>query len=142
MIPQYLILNTETDAARLNWLVEQFPVADGEVFRDIMECLAREHDALMELDILGHDISTMLVEGGYLGYERSVVRAIVEMGKDIFSQLQTFQAYRNGILLYCFHEDFNGALVLKSYESADFDGVQFKPQMKLGRPSRRDKEIQ
>lgn len=142
MIPQYLILNTETDAKRLEWLTEQFPVEDGEVFRNIMECLTREHDALCELEVMGLDISTLLIEGGYAGYAAATAQAMVEMGKDIFAQLQVLGTYRNGILLYCYHDDLNGALVLRSYESADFDPVDFQPTQKLGRPRRIDKEIQ
>lgn len=138
MIPQYLIVDTEEDAQRLTWVTDYFPLAEGEAFRTIMECLSHEANAIGELEVMERDIDMRLRDGGYSEYAFMFSSMMLALGKRVFSLLKHYQAYHNGVLLYHFHEDVNGALVLRSYESADFNPADFVAQLQNpGRSIRR-----
>lgn len=128
MIPQYLIVDTEEDARRLACVADQLPLEDGEVFRTIMACLPHEHSAIYELEVMGLDVATDLIVGGFGQYAVATAAFMVQMGRRIFDQLRRYSAYHNGVLLYHFHEDARGALVLRSFESGDFDPIEFVRQ--------------
>jgi hypothetical protein len=100
-------------------MAEHFPVEEGEVFRLIMECLVYEEHALKELEIMGLDLSTMMIEGGVAEYSDDLVRGIVRLGQYVFTQLQNLKAYYHGYLPYCYHDDLAGDLVLHKYTHED-----------------------
>lgn len=118
-IPEYLILDSEQESRHVGFLTQYFPVEEGEVFRNILECIAYESSAVHELEVMAVDMVTMMIEGGHGAYADNMSHLIMILGRKIFDQLRSLKAYHNGYLLYCFHQDMNGDLVLRALEHGD-----------------------
>jgi hypothetical protein len=119
MIPRYLILDSSDDYRYLEMLTQYHPVEDGEAFRVILECLTYENNALHELDIMGLDVATMMLEGGHGELSAFLSAAMVRAGHRLFRKLQAINAYYNGYLVYTYHHDLEGDLVLESLTEDD-----------------------
>ena len=118
-IPEFLILSSENEARELGFLTRYFPVEDGEVFRNILECIIYDQSAEHELEVHRRDIETMMVEMGYGLYAESMANLVYRLGKVVLEQLRSFGAYYRGYLPYCYYQDMNGDLVLRALESED-----------------------
>jgi hypothetical protein len=118
-IPEFLILDSENEARELSFLTQYFPVEDGEVFRNILECIAYEQMAEFELEVHKLDVQTMLVEGGHGLFAESMANLIHRLGLRIFRQLRDMGVYYKGYLPYCYCQDIEGDLVLRALEHRD-----------------------
>lgn len=119
MIPEFLILNSEKEATELALLTQYLPVQEGEVFRNILECIGYDRDADLQLEVHARDVETMMIEGGHGDYAEWTSRLILKLGREILGQLRKLKAYHNGYLIYCYHQDLNGDLVLRALEHDD-----------------------
>lgn len=118
-IPELLILDSEDESRQLGFLTQYFPVEEGEVFRNILECFAFQQNALHELEVWAADMAAMMIHGGHAEYADNMAYFITKLGRKIFDQLTEYGAYHNGYLLYSYHQDLNGDLVLKALEHHD-----------------------
>lgn len=121
MIPQYLILNSEQDSREVGLLTQYFPVEDGEVFTNILECIGFNEYADLKLEAHAWDIQTMLIDAGCGEFAEPMARLVLKLGRNILTQLRQLNAYHNGYLIYCYHQDLNGDLVLRALEYDDLD---------------------
>lgn len=126
-IPEFLILNSENEARELGFLTQYFPVEDGEVFRNILECIAYERSAEVELEVHRRDVMTMMIEGGHGLYAESMANLIHRLGRTVLEQLRGFGAYYKGFLPYCYYQDMNGDLVLQALQHEDIQ-LYFKEE--------------
>lgn len=118
-IPEFLILNSENEARELGFLTQYFPVEDGEVFCNILECIVYEKTAELELEVHRRDVLTMMVEDGHGLYAESMANLIHRLGQTVFQQLRGFGAYYKGFLPYCYCQDLDGDLVLRALSYRD-----------------------
>ncbi len=119
-IPTYLILDTEDDTRKLGWLTQYLPVEEGEVFRVILDCLRYEASAQGELALMMSEIETSMFDRGHEQYAVNTVKMMADLGQKIFTNLKSLGAYHNGYLIYSFHEDLHGDLVLEKFHPEDF----------------------
>jgi hypothetical protein len=117
-------LDTEWESRQLSWVTQYFPIAEGEIPRMILEAIAYEANAFMEVDLLGFEIEERMRALGYESYAKHMAHQVVMLGRKMFQTLRECGAYVNGYLIYCVSEaseQLRGDIVLERLENHDLD---------------------
>ena len=126
MIPEYLILSSEQEARELGLMTQYFPVEEGEVFTNILECICFDDYADLSLEAHAYEVQTAMIESGHYAYAEPMAQLILQLGRGILRQLRELKAYHNGYLIYGYHQDLHGDLVLRALQSGDLEVSRLK----------------
>lgn len=118
-IPEFLILDSEEESRHLGYLIQNFHMEEGDIFRSILECISYERNADAELEVWRREFAKMMTSAGFAEVAENSAHLVMNLGRKIFDQLRLYKAYHNGYLIYCYHQDMNGDLVLRALEHGD-----------------------